>query len=288
MLLVRYTSLVCSLLALLGASLTSAQEGSAPPANSGDGAAEMARKLQNPLANIAALMTDNDISFDAGNEENTAYQFQLQPVYAFDFAELGFTFLPRAVIPIIGAPAGADLPPIGSPEELTEQRTWGLGDIVTQFFFAPALEGSWKFGFGPQLSWKTRTDSALAGPEWGAGIAAVVVGGFGDNFSIAPLVSNLWSYDGDFSLLSMQLNAYYNFDFLPGSYIAYNAPITADWKASSSNTWTLPLGAVVGKTFDVGGGHGLDLSFGGFGNVVKPDEGPKWSLKFGIAWLFPR
>lgn len=33
----------------------------------GDDAAEMARKLQDPLANIKALMTDNDINFNTGS-----------------------------------------------------------------------------------------------------------------------------------------------------------------------------------------------------------------------------
>jgi len=49
----------------------------------------------------------------------------------------------------------------------------------------------------------------------------------------------------------------------------------------------VPLGAVIGKTFDING-HGLDLLFGGYGNVVRPDNGPKWSLKFEITWLIPR
>jgi hypothetical protein len=272
------------LAALLGAAVPAGA--SAPDADDSadaNSAAEMARILQNPLANISALMTDNDVLFDAGDEENTSYQFQLQPVYAFDFPDHGFTFIPRGVIPIVGASQGADLPSIG----ISEDRTWGLGDIVTQFFFAPHVESSWKFGFGPQLSWKTHTDSDLRGSDWGAGFAAVVTGGIGDNFSMSPMVSNIWSYDGEFSVMSIQPGVYYNFAFLPGSYIAYNAAITADWKQPSSNTWTLPLGAIIGKTFDIAG-HGLDLSFGGYGNVVRPDNGPKWSLKFGITWLIPR
>ena len=45
----------------------------------GGGAAEMARKLQDPLANISALMTDNDIQFKTGDDDSS-YSFQLQPV----------------------------------------------------------------------------------------------------------------------------------------------------------------------------------------------------------------
>ena len=42
--------------------------------------AEFARKAQDPLGNVKALMTDNTISFDGGPNEDTSYGFQLQLV----------------------------------------------------------------------------------------------------------------------------------------------------------------------------------------------------------------
>ena len=53
----------------------------------GDAAAEMARKLQDPLASITAIMTDNDIAFRTGadGKESTSYGFSIQPVKAFSF-----------------------------------------------------------------------------------------------------------------------------------------------------------------------------------------------------------
>ena len=66
-------------------------------------AAEMARKLQNPLANIKAVMTDNTIGYNTGIDEGTSYGFQIQPVYAVDVPSKGFTFIPRAVIPVNGS-----------------------------------------------------------------------------------------------------------------------------------------------------------------------------------------
>lgn len=72
-----------------------------------DDADEMAKKLQDPLANIKALMTDNDISFNAGSDdEETSYGFQLQPVYAIPFEEQGFNLISRAVIPHPWHPGG--------------------------------------------------------------------------------------------------------------------------------------------------------------------------------------
>ena len=75
--------------------------------DNGGGAAEMAIKLQNPLATIKAIMTDNAIGFNSGDDkDDTSFGFQLQPVYAIDLPDKGFTFLPRAVIPIMGLEPG--------------------------------------------------------------------------------------------------------------------------------------------------------------------------------------
>ena len=249
-------------------------------------AEEMARKLQDPLASFAALMTDNDILFNSGNG-STSYSFQLQPVYALDFPDLGFSFIPRAVIHIIGAAPQSDLPILDDPVPPVNSTVWGLGDIVTQFFFAPKTKFSWKYGFGPQFSWRSRTDENLGGPGWGAGAAVVLVGNITKQLSFGGIVNQMWSYDGTFSTMGIVPNLYYNLGFLPGAYVAYNATISADWKASSGNNWTLPLGAIAGKTIDMGRNYGVDLSVGPYWNAVKPDGGADWFLKFGLTVLFP-
>jgi len=121
--------------------------------------AELARRLQDPLANIAAIMTDNNIQFNKGGKKNS-YSFQIQPVKSFNFPEKNFSLIARGIIPIVGiAPENSD----------GGGHTWGLADITTQFFIAPKTDRPWKWGLGPQLSWKTRTNEKLRGPGWGGG-----------------------------------------------------------------------------------------------------------------------
>jgi hypothetical protein len=87
-----------------------------PASSDADAAAEMARKLQDPLANIKALMTDNDINFDTGEDEDeVSYGFQLQPVYAIPFEKQGFNLVNRAVIPILGIAPGGQKSILGEP-----------------------------------------------------------------------------------------------------------------------------------------------------------------------------
>lgn len=255
-------------------------------AQESDAAAEMARKLQNPLANIKALMTDNSIGFDTGTTDGTSFGFQFQPVYAIDMPDRGFTLIPRAVIPLLGLEPGTKIPPIGAPTQ-SDSRAWGLGDSIIQTFFAPYVDSAWKWGVGPQVSIPTATDSALEGPGWGLGVAGVVTGAITPEISFAGIVGNHWGNGGKFNTMTIQPMVFYNFPNNPGAVLGYNATISADWEASSGNRWTVPLGLTYGKTFDIGGGNGLDISIGPYWNVIRPDGAPSWTLRFGVTWIAP-
>jgi hypothetical protein len=255
-----------------------------------DDAAEMAKKLQNPLASIKAIMTDNTIGFNTGNDEGTSYGFQIQPIYAIDFEERGFTFIPRAVIPVTGLEPGTKTRFTGEDGEPTPDgtgRVWGLGDSILQFFFAPHSKQAWKWGVGPQFSVPTHTDDALKGPGWGAGLAGVITGSITENIAFSGIIGNHWAFDGSFNVATFQPMVFYNMDSLPGAYVGYNATISSDWNADSGNQWTVPLGITVGRTFSVAGGHAFDVSAGPYYNVVRPDGAADWMLRFGVTWLFP-
>lgn len=263
----------------IAAHTAKAQEG-------GSSAEEMARALQDPLATLAALMTDNSINFGMGDDDDVGYEFQLQPVYAVPAPEWGVNFIPRAVIPIVGAPPGSDFPKLGEQRSSGGSTTWGLSDIQAQLFVSPRTEGNWKWGAGPQVSFRTRTDTKVAGPGWGGGPVGIIVGSEGP-WSFAGIFGNVWGQD-DFNVGFVQPMIFYNFESLPGFSLSYNNTIAADWSASSDDRWTVPLGLTANQTFDMGDGYGLDLGLGAYGLAVKPDGGADWQLKFAITVLFPR
>jgi len=262
-----------------------------PAAVRGQDAAEMARKLQDPLANISAVMTDNDVLFKTGvgGADETSYSFQIQPVQAFSFDEAGFNFIARAVVPILGLAPTAQKPPgIGEPLPPGDALTWGLSDITSQFFFSPKSSSAWKWGAGPMISWRSRTTSDLAGPGWGAGPVGVLVGGFGENVSFALITGQLWNFDGDFSTTLLHPMVMYNFPNAEGWAIGYNIATSYNWKAKdSSNALSFPIGFTVGKTIALAGGYGLDLSTGPYWNVARPEGAAEFQLKWGVTMLFP-
>jgi len=244
-----------------------------------------ARKASDPLGSVKALMTDNTIAFKAGpKEDDTSFGFQLQPVYAIP-NNTRFNMIARAVLPIVGLEPGVVAPPIGSAPRPNVGSTWGLSDAIVQYFFSPKSDGAWKWGVGPQLTLKTRTNDRLAGAGWGGGIAGVIFGGSGQ-WSYGALAMQIWGEDG-FSILTIQPIVVYVLQAIPGAYIGYNNSATYDFNASKSdNALTVPLGATVGKAFVFENGDFVDASVGAYPLAVRPDGAPSWQLKLGVSYFF--
>ena len=260
---------------VLYASLASAQDD--------DAALAMAKKAQDPLGNVRAIMTDNTIAFNGGPNDDTTYSFQFQPVYAIPGDRMNM--IARAVIPVIGVEPGVVLPPLGPGQRPPTDNNWGLSDTIVQYFFSPKSESGIKWGIGPQASLKTHTSDRQAGPGWGGGLAAVIFGGAG-NWALGAIGMQHWG-ENNYSVGTLQAIAMYNFESTPGMSIGYNNSMTFNWEASSGNTLTLPLGVTFGRTLALSGGAGLDLSIGAYNLVERPTNAPQWQFKFGISYFFP-
>lgn len=274
----KHSSLTLLSLSLLWLSLPAA-------AQDAEAIAEMARKAQDPLGDVKAIMTDNTIAFDGGEDgDDTSYGFQIQPVYAID-NDTSYNMIARAIIPIVGVDPGVVLPLLGPEPRPDEGDQWGLSDSIVQYFFSPKSDASVKWGIGPQVSLKTRTSDQQAGPGWGAGVAAVIFGGVG-NWALGAVAMQHWGDEDNFSRATVQGIVTYNFESVPGAYIGYNNSLTYNWEADSGNKLTLPLGLTIGRTILLGNGDGLDFSIGAYDLVEAPENASEWQLKLGLSYFF--
>jgi hypothetical protein len=251
----------------------------------GPSAEELARKAQDPLADTKAIMTDNTIGFGTAHDE-TAYGFQVQPVYSLPTGDRPYNLILRSVIPIIGAPVGAAVPRLSDQPIPANGTEWGLSDIFMQTFWSPKTDGGIKWGIGPQVSLRTRTSERVAGPGWGGGISGVFFGSVGE-LSYGALINHHWGED-NYNVTSFQPMIYYNLKTLPGAYLGYSNTTTYSWKADPGDRWQVPLGLTVGRTYAIGNrGHALDLNLGAYSLVARPEGGAEWQLKFGVSWFLP-
>lgn len=63
--------------------------------------------------------------------------------------------------------------------------------------------------------------------------------------------------------------------------------VTANWKASSGNTWTVPFGGGIGRIIKFGN-QPVNLSAQFYGSAKYPRFGAPWSMRLQLAFLFPK
>jgi hypothetical protein len=170
------------------------------------------------------------------------------------------------------------------------ERENGLGDTTFTAFVSPAEPHGLIWGVGPVLQLPTDTND-LGNKNWGLGASFVVLRlEKGDPWVYGVLVNNVWSLSdskrgGSYNNGLIQPFVNYNF---PGGLYLTSAPIaTVDWQADSSQKWTVPLGGGIGKIFHLGK-LPVNTQFGAYYNVVHPDDGANWQIRFQVQLMFPK
>jgi hypothetical protein len=243
-----------------------------------DETAELARAAQNPVASMISLPFQNNTTFEFGPKEKTLNVLNIQPVWPFSLNE-DWNLITRTIVPVVSQPS------LFSGQD----RETGLGDTVFTAFLSPAGGGKLIWGVGPAFLLPTATDDRLGADKWGAGPSAVLLTMPG-NWVIGSLFSNIWSFGGsgdqDVNLFTWQYFVNYN---LPQGWYLVSAPIiTANWKASSGNKWTVPFGGGFGKIFRIGSLPPMNANVQGFYNVERPDFVGRWGLRVQLQLMFPR
>ena len=260
-----------ALLALLmAAPLWAAQE---------ESATELAKKTQNPVADLISVPFQNNFNFGVGPNNVTQYILNVQPVIPFKLTE-DWNLITRTILPIINQPSPAP----------GAESAFGLGDLNPTLFLSPGKPGALIWGVGPTFTFPTATDSILGSGKWSAGPAAVALTIHGP-WVIGALLNQQWSFAGwgDQNVSAMLIQPFVNFNFPGGWYLTSAPVITANWKASSENVWTVPLGGGFGKLWRVGKvGLPVNTQLQAFYNVEHPDGGADWQLRFQVQVLFPK
>jgi hypothetical protein len=242
-----------------------------------DSDTELAKKTQNPVADLISVPFQNNFNFGAGPKDATIYVLNVQPVIPLRLTE-DWNLITRIIAPIINQPSLF-------PEA---ESAFGLGDINPTFFLSPAKPGEIIWGVGPTFTLPTATDSLLGSGKWSMGPAAVALSIQGP-WVFGALANQQWSFAGwrdqDVSQLLIQPFVNYN---LPDAWYLVSAPIiTANWEASSGNKWTVPLGGGVGKLFKLDK-LPINTQLQAFYNVERPDFSADWQLRFQLQFLFPK
>ena len=243
-------------------------------------ASELNKQLSNPVTSLWSLAFQfNNYRLENG-EWN--YNLQFQPVLPIGLTK-DLNLITRPVIPLYNS-----VPHETGPGEF--ERTTGFGDMILLELLSPAESGKWILGAGPTFIFPTATSTFTGQGKWQAG-PAFVVGYLTDKFIVGAFPQQWWSFAGDSSrpdTSQLNLQPIAAWFFGEGWSVGYSGNILANWKASSGNVWTVPIGVAVGKVVKLGR---LPVKFQLAGQYmpIHPDNvGQEWNIQLVVTPVIPK
>jgi hypothetical protein len=241
-----------------------------------DQAAELAKKLSNPVADLISVPFKLDQDFGIGPANASRNLYVVQPVIPVSISE-GWNVISRTILPYVD---------IGAPV-LGDSNASGLADTLQSFFFSPKAptSGGWIWGAGPAISLPTGTRLFGSG-QWSLGPTAVLLKQE-DGWTYGVLANQLWSVGENShraAVSSAFVQPFLTYTTKTHTTFILNSETTMDWKTSQA---TVPINAAVSQLARVAG---LPVSFllGGRLYANRPHEGPNWGLRFQVTLLFPK
>ena len=251
----------------------------APARAQEDQAAELAKKLANPVASLISLpLQYNYDEYGGANDDAAVHRLNLQPVIPFSLNEK-WNLISRTIVPLVDQ---EDFP----VDALNE---WGLGDTTASLFFSPKAPtaGGWIWGAGPVLLLPTATKDVLGTEKWGAGPTGVALKQSGP-WTVGVLAGHVWSVAGDDDrddVNSTTMQPFFSYTTKTHTTIGATTESAYDWKGEN---WSVPLIIQAGQLFKVGP-QILQLAVAGKYWADSPDNGPDgWGVRLQLTLLFPQ
>jgi hypothetical protein len=249
----------------------------APEADSGGPAehADLAVKLQNPIADLISVPLQSNFDFGIGQEEAFRYTLNLQPVIPITLSR-SWNLISRTIAPIIyeekTVPSGDDHA--------------GLGDILQSLFFVPLGSAPVTWGIGPALSLPTATSDALGSGQWALGPTAIALAQ-PKPWTVGILANHLWSVAGDddrADVNSTFLQPFASYTTRTATSFSASMEAVHNWEGDS---WSVPAILGVGQVFPVGK-EAASVTVAGKYWLAGPDAGPDWGARLVLTLLLPR
>ena len=275
------------------AALSAAAQEAAP-----DQAADLAKKLQNPVASLISFPLQSNFDFRIGpSDDGWRYTLNIQPVIPISIGS-DWNLIVRTIIPYIhqedvfkGSVLIFEEDIDGVPVEVTSARQLGhvqdgLGDIIQSFFFSPKEPvAGWILAAGPVFLYPSATDSLLGSEKWGTGPTGLILKQTG-GWTYGILANQIWSFAGDAERRSVNatfLQPFISYTIKTKSTFGLNTESTYNW---NDNQWTVPLNVSVSQLLRIGR-LPVSLAVGGRYYAEGPSGAPEWGLRFVITLLFP-
>ena len=270
----RFPAVLCLALVMLSSVGATAQDQAADQA-------ALAKKSQNPVANMISIPFE---FWHNEGQRGTGFTAIVKPVIPTSLGK--FNLINRFILPYasVNGTLRSSLP---NSDPLAVD-TKGLGDFTYQGFLSPAEPGALIWGGGAALVVPTASTDQLGTDRWSAGPSVLLLGMPG-KWVLGLLAQNVWDFagSGDENVNIMTLQPILSYALKNGWYLTSVPVITANWEAASSEVWTVPLGAGIGKVQKFGK-RPIDFKLVYYNYVVRPTFGAEWSVMLGVKLILPK
>jgi hypothetical protein len=242
-----------------------------------DDAAELAKKLANPIASLISVPLQNNLDHGIGSLRGSRYTLNVQPVIPISLSKK-LNMITRVIVPYM------------SQYNITKagERQSGLSDIVASAFFSPAnAKNGFTWGAGPVMLIPTGTNEYLTTKKFAIGPTVVGLKQSG-GWTYGALWNQLWSVAGSSSrqdLSQMFVNPFVTYNWKSGAGVSGSFEWTQNWVLGNTILWFMP--SVSGLTSF--GKQKVSLSIAPRYNIAAPTEvRGKFGLRGSVVLLFPK
>lgn len=238
-------------------------------------AAEIAKQLQNPVANILSVPFQSNFDFGGGPEDDGfRYTLNIQPIIPVSLNN-DWNLITRTIIPFVHQDEMIDL-----------DSQSGLGDITQTFFLSPTEPGSLIWGAGPVFLYPSASDEMLGTEKWGVGPSMVLLKQ-SRGWSLWTLANHIESVAGEDTRgdLSVSfINPGISFQTKSLTTFLLQTESTYDWE---DDQWTVPINAGLSQLLKIGK---IPVSIGLQGRYYAetPDGAPDWGLRLVVTPVFAK
>ena len=269
-----HSKFLITLIFIIFSQLIKAQD---KPAVKPTDAAELAKKLANPVAAMISVPFQNNLDAGIGPLNGYKNTLNFQPVLPLSLSKK-WNLITRFVLPIV------------TQENVfaTKSSQSGLSDAVASAFFSPAQpKNGLIWGFGPAFLVPTATDKLLGTEKLGVGPTGLILKQT-NGWTIGALVNQLWSVAGSSSrsdVSQMFVQPFIVYNYKSGAGLGIVSEITQNWEASTTTAFIIPNVSAVTKL----GKQIISMNIGPRIPVAAP-EGYKANIGFRgtLIFVFPK
>lgn len=240
-----------------------------------ESAADLAKKLSNPVASLISVPFQNSTDYGFGPYNGSKNTTNFQPVIPMQLSASTNMIL-RVIIPFV------------TQRDITGPNTSqvGLSDITATAFFSPSnTKNGLVYAAGPAFLIPTGTDKYLGTQKFGIGPSGLILQQSG-GFTFGALFNQIWSVAGSADRADVDqlyLQPFFALNFKSGAGLGVNSEMTQNWQASTFTAYINPSVSAVTKL----GTQTVQLGLGPRIPVCGPNH-PDFGFRGVLTLVFPK